>query len=167
MVTINTQIDPQYQAWIDSPRLTAIIQNTLHSCHVDNAELTLVVTSDVILRQLNHDYRGIDEITDVLSFESKSTDDMFVNPLESIPYLGDVIISAPTATKQASIAGHAPFEEVIFLAVHGTLHLLGFEHDTSSEKEVMWQKQNQILCKNQLEHLSTTPRAVQCYFLTR
>ncbi|RME82331.1 MAG: rRNA maturation RNase YbeY, partial [Caldilineae bacterium] len=70
--------------------------------------------------------------------------------------LGDIVIAAPTAARQAHAAGHTPAEEICLLAVHGILHLLGYDHDTPARKEAMWQKQAQILAANGLAHVKPT-----------
>lgn len=156
MITVNAQIAPLYQPLIDSGRLAAIVQSVFHICDISDAELTLVITSDEAVRELNRQYRNIDTSTDVLSFETAPDADDFVLPPEGIPYLGDIIISAPTAIKQAGAAGHTPAEEVFLLAIHGALHLLGFDHLTSTEKAEMWQQQNTILRLNNLAHVTPT-----------
>lgn len=156
MITVDIQIDPTYEPEIDTTRLTAVVESTLQLCGIADAELTLVVTSDEAVRLLNQRYRSIDTPTDVLSFEAESGSDDFILPPDLTPYLGDVIISAPTAIKQATRIGHSTAEEILFLAIHGTLHLLGFDHLTPTEKARMWQKQNEALRLNHLFHLALT-----------
>lgn len=154
MFTVDIQIDSAYETKIDASRLTAVVESTLQLCGITDAELTLVVTSDEAVRLLNRRYRSIDAPTDVLSFVAETGSDDFILPPDVTPYLGDVIISAPTAIKQATRIGHAAAEEILFLAIHGTLHLLGFDHLTPTEKAEMWQKQNEILHLNHLSHLT-------------
>jgi probable rRNA maturation factor len=156
MLFINTQIDPPYQVDIDLDRLINVVQSALKACAVTNAELTIVITSDEVVCDLNRQYRGVDAPTDVLSFQSSPGDDDFVVNEEASSYLGDIIIAAPTAAKQAEVAGHPPGEEILLLAIHGVLHLLGFDHHTPTDKEMMWQKQNEILRLNHLSHLKPT-----------
>jgi len=156
MSIINTQIDLPYQADIDVERLTSLAKSALEYCRIDDGEVTVVISSDDVLRSLNRQYRGVDAPTDVLSFEEASPADEFVLPGQESPYLGDVIISAPTAIKQAQAMGHAPFEEILLLTVHGILHLLGFDHLTPAEKVTMWQKQEEILRLNNLSHVQPT-----------
>lgn len=106
----------------------------------DSPSLTLKITDDEEMTELNQRYRGINRTTDVLAFGADFTDP----DLES-RYLGDVIISFPQAEKQALERGHAVEEELQLLVVHGVLHLLGYDHDTQSGKEVMWAMQSQVL----------------------
>lgn len=151
---VDIQIDSAYKSKVDASRLTAVVESTLQLCGITDAELTLVVTSDEAVCLLNRQYRSIDAPTDVLSFEAETGSDGFILPPDVTSYLGDVIISAPTAIKQATRIGHSAAEEILFLAIHGTLHLLGFDHLTSTEKAEMWQKQNEILHLNHLSHLA-------------
>ena len=97
--------------------------------------LTIVVTGDAALRRLNRDFAGVDAPTDVLSFE-------YGDPGE---YLGDVIISAPRARAQAKRGGHPFIDEMRLLAIHGVLHLLGYDHDTPGRKKRMWAVQAKAL----------------------
>jgi probable rRNA maturation factor len=106
----------------------------------DSPSLTLKITDDEEMTELNQRYRGINRTTDVLAFGADFTDP----DLES-RYLGDVIISFPQAEKQALERGHAVEEELQLLVVHGVLHLLGYDHDTQSRKEAMWAIQSQVL----------------------
>jgi len=89
---------------------------------------------------LNKQYRQIDAPTDVLSFSSDAID-----PGTGVPYLGDIIISLPSAQRNASNSGHALSDEMQLLIVHGVLHLYGYDHDTKRNKDSMWKLQGEIL----------------------
>jgi probable rRNA maturation factor len=106
------------------------------------AELSLVLSNDERLHELNREYLDIDAPTDVLSFPSDEID-----PESSAPYLGDVIISCQSAAAQAQSAGHALKDELELLVVHGVLHLLGYDHFEPDEKQAMWSVQAEILQK--------------------
>ncbi len=106
------------------------------------ASLSLVLTDDAQLQQLNHDYRQIDAPTDVLTFVA---DKPLVNLPDEIPYLGDILISVPYASRQAVEEGHSLPDELQLLAVHGVLHLLGYDHMQPAEKEAMWAAQTAVL----------------------
>ncbi|MCS6995102.1 MAG: rRNA maturation RNase YbeY [Anaerolineales bacterium] len=108
-----------------------------------DAELTVVLSNDIELRELNLQWMGVNAPTDVLSFPAEEID-----PETGARYLGDVIISVETALRQAARAGHSLEAEVQLLAVHGVLHLLGHDHATDEEKARMWAAQSEIL--NQL-----------------
>ena len=129
---------------VDARRLREAVHKTLaHQEFPVNGELTLVITDDDELRRLNRQYRGADKPTDVLSF-GESAFDVPVLPDESV-YLGDVIISYPRAQAQAPAAGHTTSDELVLLAVHGVLHLLGHDHATPGEKRKMWAAQDAIM----------------------
>ena len=104
------------------------------------ADLSLVLTDDAQLRQLNRQYLGIDSPTDVLSFPAGETD-----PETDLIYLGDVLISYQRAQVQAAAGGHPVEDELQLLVVHGVLHLLGFDHAEETEKVKMWAEQSAIL----------------------
>ena len=103
-------------------------------------DLSIVLTDDARLRQLNREYLNIDAPTDVLSFPASESD-----PETGTPYLGDILISIPRAREQAGAAGHALESEVQLLVVHGVLHLLGHDHAKANEKKKMWKAQAAIL----------------------
>jgi len=122
-----------------------LIERTVHAALKHEAQsldsdLTIVLTDDVQLRELNRDYLGIDEPTDVLSFPASESD-----PETGVHYLGDILISMPYAARSAEKAGHSLESEVQLLVVHGVLHLLGHDHAEADEKARMWRAQAEIL----------------------
>jgi probable rRNA maturation factor len=111
-----------------------------HQSASPEAELTIVLSDDTRLQELNRDYLGVDAPTDVLSFPADQDD-----PETGAPYLGDILISIPRAERQAAEAGHPLETEVQLLVVHGVLHLLGHDHAEQGEKANMWAAQSQVL----------------------
>jgi probable rRNA maturation factor len=111
-----------------------------HQSESPDSELSIVLTDDARLKELNRDYLGIDAPTDVLSFPASETD-----PETGGRYIGDILISVPRAKSQAAAAGHALESEVQLLVVHGVLHLLGHDHTGPQEKTRMWKAQAEIL----------------------
>ena len=130
------------------------------------AEVSLLVTTDETVHELNRQYRGIDEPTDVLSFamledlappESGSSADpavalsragshpTFLVPPDGLAHLGEVIISYPRAVEQARQAGHPTDRELAHLTAHGVLHLLGYDHEEPDEERIMRAKENAVL----------------------
>ena len=105
-----------------------------------DSELTIILTDDSKVHDLNRDYLGIDAPTDVLSFPASETD-----PETGARYIGDIIISLPYAARSAEKAGHPLESEVQLLVVHGVLHLLGHDHAKPGEKAKMWKAQAEIL----------------------
>lgn len=116
---------------------TAVLQKERPAQDID---LCIVIETDEVLKDMNKKYRGMDEPTDVLSFES---DDM--DPETGTPYLGDIIISLEQARRQAEKSNHSLTAELQLLAVHGTLHLLGYDHAEEEEKRRMWSLQKEVL----------------------
>ena len=138
---IEIEIDQLFQDLIDPTSLETVAHHVFSLTDTDpKSEFGLQVTGDDTLQQLNLQYMGIDAPTDVLSFPVA-----FQNPDSGNPYLGDVLISYPTAALQAEASGHPPEEEIKLLLVHGLLHLLGYDHTTPEEKKAMWALQNSIL----------------------
>jgi probable rRNA maturation factor len=111
-----------------------------HQATDPDVDLSIVLTVDEKLRELNRDYLGIDAPTDVLSFPASESD-----PETGARYLGDILISIPRAVKQARAAGHDLQDEVQLLVVHGVLHLLGHDHAGAEDKASMWAAQAEIL----------------------
>lgn len=105
-----------------------------------HADMTIVLTDDRQLHELNLDYLNVDSPTDVLSFPAGEVD-----PETESLYLGDIAISIPRAMQQAQNGGHPVEAEAQLLVVHGTLHLLGYDHSTDEEKAVMWAEQAKVL----------------------
>ena len=103
-------------------------------------ELSVVLSDDEQLQQLNREYLGIDAPTDVLSFPASET-----NPESGERYLGDILVSVPRAAQQAAAAGHPLQAEVQLLVVHGVLHLLGHDHAQPQDKTRMWAAQAEVL----------------------
>ncbi len=145
---IDLQIEPVYQPHVPAERLIQVVEATLRHAGAVDGEVTLVIGDDELLRQLNLDYRGIDAPTDVLSFaaqEEAEGQKVFISAPEALNYLGDVIISFPTAERQAAAVGHSVAAELSLLTVHGVLHLLGYDHASAEEEADMWARQSQIL----------------------
>ena len=138
---INIDVLEQYSSKINPEILintaNAVIQNIYNGEEVD---LSLVITSDSVINDLNLRFRDMNSPTDVLSFPSE-----YIDPENSHKYIGDIIISYPRAVDQAVIASHPIENEITLLIVHGVLHLFGYDHGTPDEKEKMWEIQSRIL----------------------
>ena len=114
----------------------------------DEVDISIVITNDERLHNLNRQFRDIDTPTDVLSFPAD-----FIDPENENPYLGDIIISYPRAAEQAATAGHTVMAELQLLVVHGILHLLGHDHAEPEEKATMWAAQRELLQQLGLDRL--------------
>ena len=111
-------------------------------------EVSLVFTDSEAIKQLNRDYRGVDEPTDVLAFSmlpQKGTDSSFPLPPDGFTRLGEVIISYPQAVAQAKEQGHSPERELALLVIHGILHLLGYDHEEPAEESKMRERERELL----------------------
>ncbi len=116
-----------------------------------DAEISLSVTDNAGIRLLNHEQRGIDKETDVLSFPMLETEDGVLivedsDIQDNCVFLGDIVISIEKAQAQAEAYGHSLEREMGFLAVHSMLHLLGYDHETGPQEESeMFEKQEMVL----------------------
>ena len=113
---------------------------------VENAELSVTLTDDAHIHALNKKFRGVDRATDVLSFAFRESDEPEVVGA-GFEVLGDVIISLERAAAQAKEFGHSFLREVIFLEVHGLLHLLGYDHVLGDERREMEAEQKFIMTR--------------------
>ena len=112
----------------------------------DMTEVDITIVDDEEIHQLNRDYRNADRPTDVLSFALDEDDEDEPELLEGqLHLLGDIIISAETATRQAEEFGHGLEREIVYLAVHGLLHLLGYDHMVEEDKVIMRAKEEEAL----------------------
>jgi len=128
-----------------------VLAITKHENLSSEVDVSIVLESDEGIQKLNAQFRGIDSPTDVLSFSSEDID-----PETGKRYLGDIIISYPRAMAQAELAGHSVKNEVQLLIIHGMLHLMGYDHDTETNKKDMWQKQDKLL-KNLSVNITRLP----------
>jgi probable rRNA maturation factor len=111
-----------------------------HEAQSLESDLSIILTDDSRLHELNLNYLGVDAPTDVLSFPASETD-----PETGARYIGDILISVPRAQAQADAAGHPLEAEVQLLVVHGVLHLIGHDHAEAEDKARMWKAQTEIL----------------------
>lgn len=112
-----------------------------------DVEVSIVLVDDEYIQNLNKSYRSIDAPTDVLSFSMReSVDESDISfECDEEELLGDVVISLERARSQAEEYGHSIEREIGFLTTHGILHLLGYDHETESERAVMRNKEEGIL----------------------
>ena len=146
-VTIHIQIARAFQAHGRTRQLRTAAQAVIVQVQLAHAvELSIRLSDDAELHALNLNYRSMDKPTDVLSFGSEAWRDGVRAQASSDPeYLGDIVISMERCVAQAQAGGHEVHEELALLVVHGTLHLLGYDHDTPPRKKLMWGQQAQAL----------------------
>jgi len=112
-------LDRQRRQRVDAPRLRRVVRAAGRAVRVEG-EVAIVLAGDGLLRRLNRQFRGLDRATDVLSFPGEGGEDG----------LGDIVISVPTAARNARRHGHSVLRELDILALHGFLHVLGHDHET-------------------------------------
>jgi len=163
---IDLQADDAYAAAVDAGDLMRAAAQTLRMAGRRSGGLTIVITGDEEVRDLNRTYRGIDAPTDVLSFseqESAGED----GPALALPpelaeemgaYLGDIVIAYPYTERQAAAFATPLRSELRLLVVHGALHLLGYDHDTPQAEARMWAAQDAVLVS-----LGEAPQAARTY----
>ena len=175
-LSVNTGNDEQNAAIehvLDSCGVELVVKNTLQAAGVtEPAILTLLITNDDAIRDLNRQYRQQDKATDVLSFplldkplvnapadqlwmtpEGEEEDraaqegsrSVFMTPPELPTNLGDIVISWPTVLRQASEAGHSPTYELLYLISHGVLHLIGYDDQSETGYSAMVNIQQSVL----------------------
>ena len=126
----------------DYEYLNKVIDYAIKKLDIKNSIFDIIFIDDEEMHKLNKEYRGIDRTTDVLSFALNDNKhiDAFVNSL------GDIFISIPKMKSQAEEYGHSEKRELSFLALHGLLHLLGYDHTLGKkEEEKMFGLQKEIL----------------------
>jgi probable rRNA maturation factor len=103
--------------------------------------VSVVITTDEAVRRLNQQFRAVDRPTDVLSFPAGPP----LIPGEAEPYLGDLMLALPYVQRQAQAERHSVSDELVLAVIHGTLHLLGYDHDTAEHQSSMWSIQARAL----------------------
>lgn len=132
MLDVDIQIDDRFADAVDPALIERAVAAVLAAEAVaEPIELSVLISDDDELHELNRAYRGVDAPTDVLSFGDDDADDgpAFVRPPGTPRYLGDLAISYERAVAQAAEYGHSRERELAYLAVHGVLHLLGYDHE--------------------------------------
>ena len=151
---INILIEDEFKGRITRKQLIDIAKKVLTSENTgDNIEMGILITTQEKIKELNRIYRHINEPTDVLSFfmvpekeQSPVTlKEIFITPPDNVRHLGEVIISYPQAKIQAVQQKHTVKDEIITLLVHGTLHLLGYDHEAVPDRNRMKIRETAIL----------------------
>ena len=139
-VTIYNETDEEftYQDIIEK-----VVNKAFEIERLKKASCSIIIVDNSFIHKLNKEYRGIDRVTDVISFALEDDKSMIIP--DGIRLLGDIYISLDKAEEQAREYGHSLERELCFLAVHGIYHLLGYDHTTKEEEEVMLKKQEEVL----------------------
>lgn len=122
--------DEQTECVINCEKLEGDIKNILIALECEEKEISILLVDDEKMRELNKQYRSQDRTTDVLSFSQNEGEEGGLNPY----LLGDVVISTVTARRQSAEHELSLEEELVLLLIHGTLHLLGYDHERSDKE---------------------------------
>lgn len=128
--------------------ITKVFNETMKQEFNDNYyEVSVIFVSKDKIQEINREYRGIDKVTDVISFAlfDNVEEEVVLNDPSIITTLGDIFICLDKMKEQAKEYGHSETRELAFLACHGLLHLLGYDHDTIEKEREMFSKQDAIL----------------------
>ncbi len=125
----------------DYDYLNQVIDLTLEVEKIENAVFSVIFVDEAKIQKINREYRGVDRVTDVISFAFEDSIDVSYD----FRFLGDIYICIPRMKEQALEYGHSEKRELSFLVVHGLLHLLGYDHQTEEEEKEMFSKQEVIL----------------------
>ncbi len=123
--------------------LEPLLKYALDFEKVDNLEFNVIIINNEKIHEINKQYRGVDRPTDVISFALEDFKDITYE--NNYRVLGDIYISIDKVKEQAKEYGHSEKRELAFLAVHGLLHLLGYDHMKEDEEKIMFEKQEKIL----------------------
>jgi probable rRNA maturation factor len=141
---VEFQVNLETELMLPVDRLQRAVEWVLDQHDVSpQTGLSVVFADDTEIRRLNQQFRAVDAPTDVLSFPA---DEPLIPEEEEIePYLGDLVLAIPYIQRQAQAEQHALDDELVLAVVHGTLHLLGYDHDTVSNQAEMWAIQSEAL----------------------
>lgn len=135
-------INDEYGYNKDYSYLDLVFSHTLEDQNVNNAVFSVIFVGEDEIQKINKEYRGIDKVTDVISFAFE--DNGVIS--NDVRVLGDIYVCIPKMIKQAEEYGHTEKRELAFLCCHGLLHLLGYDHVNNKEEEkIMFDLQERLL----------------------
>ena len=128
---------------IDLDAVSELVESVLRA-EKTTGEVSILFVEPAEIRRLNHQYRDFDSVTDVLAFPLDEDGDV----LEGVPrMLGDIVVCTERAREQAQELGHSPADELATLLAHGTLHLLGYDHEADADEGRMLSRQDELLMR--------------------
>jgi probable rRNA maturation factor len=141
---VNIKIHRLYRVDVKKEKIITAITSTLLNEKLDpqNIIVTVVISNDKFIKNLNDSYLHSNLVTDVLAFPAAEND-----PETNKLYLGDIILSFPQLKKQSNLNPNGLDGELSLLCVHGALHLLNYDHGTLLQKKKMWKKQTEIMAE--------------------
>lgn len=161
-VTVDWKVDKGLEGKVAPLFMESVLADALSGRKLGNPlEVSLTITTDEEIRELNRRYRDVDAATDVLSFplleyeRPEQPENRFpLPPGEPLP-LGDIVVSYPRAVEQAEAYGHSLDRELAFLIVHGAMHLLGYDHQSPADEQQMRREEEAVLSGLNLTHSPT------------
>lgn len=146
--------DEQDKHLLPKNLLNLVEKNLMLMAKLENIEakkeVGLIIVDDEVIKEINRAYRKIDEVTDVLSFALDEGEEILnIKGMED-NMIGDIYISIDRALEQSERYGHGIERELCFLALHGLLHLAGYDHQTEEDEAVMNSKIEKVLLENNL-----------------
>ena len=139
---IDYSITNEYGYKSDYSYLDSVIKRVMTHENITKASFSIVFVGNEKIQELNKNYRGIDRVTDVISFAFEDNMDF---KFDDLRILGEIYICIPRMIEQAKEYGHSETRELAFLTVHGLLHLLGYDHMTKEDEELMFKVQEEVL----------------------
>lgn len=149
VINFNRQSDESLKKAIESLYITALDVTN----NKTNISVNITFVGEKKIKELNNEYRNVNRVTDVLSFPLLQGDEFVEGEMidkNITTDLGDIVICTKRAKQQAKDYGHSEFREFCFLALHGFLHLLGYDHMTIEDEKVMFNLQDKILKINNI-----------------
>ena len=122
--------------------LNNYIKYVVKKLELEKCEFNIIIVDNERIHEINKEYRNVDRETDVISFAMEDLEDIEYTEFR---LLGDIYISLDKVISQANEYGHSKLREICFLATHGILHLLGYDHMKKEEEEEMFKLQNELL----------------------
>ena len=139
-VTIYNETDEEFTY---SDIIEKVVNKAFETEDIKKASCSIIIVDNTFIHKLNKEYRGIDRVTDVISFALEDDKSMVIP--DDFRLLGDIYICLDKAKEQAKEYGHSLERELCFLAVHGIYHLLGYDHENEEDAKIMFKKQEEVL----------------------
>lgn len=147
-ISFDNQVDNKYD-FLEDPFLKLMEITFSYLGIKQNYEVDVSLVDESLIQQINRDYRGIDKITDVISFafNDDKKESSQIKSFDVLKLLGEIFICIPRAIEQAKEIGNTVNRELLFLFTHGLLHLLGYDHMKEEDEKIMFKLQDEILDK--------------------
>ena len=139
----NIEIFNETKEDINLDDLIAVLELAVKTENLHKVSFNVIIVDNEYIHKINKEYRDIDRETDVITFALEDENTVILPGDERV--LGDIYISIDKVKSQAKEYGHSERRELLFLAIHGFYHLLGYDHSTEKEEKEMFEKQEKVL----------------------